>query len=673
MPVSKQGQYLQADFFDNVGGLNISDSPWRVNDSQATGGQNYEYSLTGGFRKIKGKTKINSSAFTALRTTGTAQHVTNSGTKTHIRCADRKVQKLDTSVPSVTNLSEDTAGAGTDILAASNTIPVVFSQFNTSTNATLWMAGGGMSLPYAVYSTTKVTKNGADVATGSFTAPVSLTGGNWTSAGGVGTYYYAITLVKASTGTESNAGLDLSAVIANNTDKVTLDFTTLTSLDATKYSHIKIYRSAVGGASAFTTGSLVTTITTATTSYVDTGSASLTAQNVPRVNSLITDNSVLPSGTYKTLTTWKRRLVTTSGSTVYLSDVNKPESWPTVNYINIPSGGPVLSASIISFTTPTSQSIDEILVLHKERELWVITGNTYTDFSLKFIDNVGCISQTLVAGANGYLGWVDYRGIYLWDGSGKPIYASRPIEPLFSDDDQLDKSKFSVGFSFYKRATSEIMWVLSDAVNGENKIAIKMDLRLTIPNIQSQLSGRVLDGTFIVDVLPTALYAGASLIPTTEEQWFVGDSAGYMYTMFDAFTDASAAIDFKYETKFFDLGSVNTTKRFHKIIVWTQDTTDADITLDFWTKYNSGEDDKSTQSAPISLQVSEALWDLAYWDSAYWDNTILAYNPVVFNLQSSKNSIEGDCIKLRFKQNEANALCTVAGFSILYTELGLRK
>lgn len=670
MAINQQGQFLQADFFDNTGGINVSDSPFRVLDTQSTGGQNFEYALTGGVRKIKGATLVNDVADTRLRSVFLGQHVTGAGTKTTIRCADRKIQALDLGVPSFTNLTEDTVSAGSDFLASSNTIPVVGSQFNTVSTNILWLAGGGMSSLYGAYSSTKVTKNGADVATGSFTATASATGGSFTSTG---TYYYAIALIKAGTDAVSNAALDVSATISATTDKVTLNFSGLTSLDTTKYDTIRIYRSAVNGVTSFTTGDVVTEIASSTSSYVDTGTSSLSSQNVPRANSTVLDNSVLPSGTYKTVTVWKRRLVTCSGSSIYISDVNKSESWPTQNYLTIPSGGPITALAVISFTTPTSTSIDEILVLFKERELWVVTGTNSSDFALKFIDSVGCLSQSLIAYANGYLSWLDYRGIYLWDGSGKPIYCSRPIETIFAVDGDIDKTKLYYGICYFKRESSEVHWIVSSLISGDNKLRIKMDLRLTLPQVTATLGGRILDSVLITDVLNRSYFAGASLVPSTDEVILCGDDAGFIYEDFTAFNDASEAIAFQYETKFFDLGTIGTAKRFNKIIVWTEDSSDGELTIDYWTQYKSGSDEQTTQTAPITLQSSESLWDLGYWDSSYWDNTVKAYNPVVFNLSSPKNSSEGDCIKIRIRQEDSDTPCTIAGFSILYTIAGLRK
>jgi hypothetical protein len=674
MQLRQQGQFKQADFFENIGGLNITDTPFAVKPEQATGGYNYDYVRTGGFRKRKGHAKSNSSPDTLLKSLGVAQHYTASGTKTVIRATDTKLQKYTLDGAVFTALSEDTASAGETVLTSGSTQPVVTSQFNGSSADTLWCAGGGMASVYGVYSASKFTKNGVPAPTGAVTAPVSLTGGSFASTG---VYRYAVVYRKTSTQALSNAALDVSATIANTTDKVTLDLTGLTNLDATKYDKIYIYRSAVGGAASFTTGDLVTKLDSGTTSYVDTGTATTSSTNVPRAGNTTLDNSELSSGTYNVITTWKRRLVTASGSTLYLSDLNKSESWPTGNTITIPSGGAIKALAIISFTTASSDSIDEILCIFKERELWVLTGSSISDWSLKFIDSVGTQNQALVVPANGFLSWIDFRGVYLWEGSGKPVYCSRPIEDLFSKDGDLDKSKLAYGWGTFFNKTNQIVWGLSHKTFGEQTMQLKLDLRLSLPKIQESLAGRIMDGVFIVDYTTFPLYAGAAFIPPTdnEEVLLSGDDDGYLYKLFSDEADADAGIGFTYDTAFLDCNAPGLAKRYHKVIAWVDDIGDWKLYLDYWTDYRSALSNKSSQEAQIAVgdRSTVALWDIAYWDVAYWDDYYPNLKALVFNLSPVNNNAEGDCIKLRFRQGEADQPVTIHGFSVLYSDVGLRK
>lgn len=666
----EQGQFVQADFFDNSRGLNITDSPIRVLDEQATGNSyNYEYGLTGGFRKRRGHTLLTNTPNAQLRHLGTGARTDYDNIKTIIRAAGTKLQTLNPETGATVNLTADTLAVTSDFIPAAQTIPTQFSQFNSPTSQVLWTTGSGMTSIYGVYSTTKATANGAAVAAGSI--GTSVAGGSGTFVA-VGTYYYGIALHKASTGALSNVTLDEAAVIANVTDEVTIDLTTITAFDQTKYDQIYIYRSATDGVSGFTTGDLIATIASSSTSFVDTGTSLVDAQNIPRAGNIVLDNSVLPTGTPRALASWKRRLVSALNSTLYFSDQNKPESWPTTNVIQIPSGGPITGLAVISFNTPTAVGSDELLCIFKENELWVVTGNTFEDVQLKFVEHVGCINQALIVPANGYLAFIDYRGIYLWDGSGKPIYTSRPIEYQFSPDGTLDKSKLNIAWGTFHQKTNQIIWVLSDSVLGENKYGLKMDLRLTLPGIEQSLMGRVLEGVFIQDQTVFPLYGGGSFLPAAEETMISGDASGLIYNMYSGTADAGGDILFTYQTKSLDLQVPFQTKRIQKIIVWAEDSTDSNLTLNYWTGYKTDATTQSSQRQPISKQVTRAIWDLAYWDAASWDGNSRTYSPVVFNLYSPKGT-EGDAITLQFQQDDPNAPVAIAGFSIIYTVGGLRK
>lgn len=669
----------QADFFDNSGGLNTSDSVFALQPSQASGGRNYDYHRIGGIRKRKGYAKINTSADTQLNTLGLGLRNTTSGTRTLIRAAGTKLQNVDVAVPSFTNMTADTTAASSDVFTSASTEQVLFKNFNTSTNNILWFTGGGSNYINGAYSTTKFTQNGSSVATGSFSAVVSLTGGSFT----VGTYFYAISLRKASSQAESNATLDVTAVIANTTDKVTINFSGLTSLDTTKYDKILLYRSAVGGVTGFTTGALVATLNSTTVSYVDTGTSEVSSTNVPREDSGILDNTVLPSGSYHTIASWKRRLVTASESNLYISDFNKPESWPTENYITIPSGGPITGLAVIAFNTPTNSTPDELLVIFKETEIWIVTGDDLDTWILKFTSNQGCVTQSLVIESDGYLAWMDRRGVYLWDGAGKPIYASQAIEDRFGDDGDIDFSTFTRGFGVFSKPENLLYWTIPSKVYGSNKYTVKLDLRLTYPTIGQNLNDRVADAVFIEDSHDSFFGGINAKLPNQVADWFiVGDDSGFLYHRNYTDSDIAAGTPFYYKTKHHDLGSPGLAKRYHKVVVWVEELGTWDLTLTYWTDYRTADAEGSTLSTAISAggQENVGVWDVGFWedvspannaDTMYWDGYSPKPRGIVFNLSDSNS--EGDAILLQFSQIVAENPVTIFGYSILYTELSIRK
>lgn len=672
MAIQRNGELLQADFFENMGGLNTSSSPFTVKDEEATGGSNYNYSRTGGITTRKGHDTVNSSANSQTLSRGLSQHVTTSGTKTVIRAATLAIQSVNIDAATFTALTEDTTTAASTIFSSSSAQPVVFSQFNTANGNTLWAAGGGSTNIYGITSATKTTKNGIVAPTGSFTAtPASLGSGVWAATG---TYFYAVAYRKGSTLVTSNAALDVSANVSVVTDKVTINLSGLSNLDTTQVDKVYLVRSAVSGVTAFTTGDLVAQISSGTTTYDDTGTYISTSQNISRSGNTILDNTQLTDGTYNVITTWKRRLVTATGSTLYFSDLNKPESWPTANTITVPSGGPVTALAVISFSTPYGN--DEYLAVFKERELWIVTGTSSDDWALKYIDQVGCPNQPLVVIANGYLFWIDYRGVYLWDGSGKPSYMSRPIENLFDLDGDIDKSNLGLGCGYFVRKNHEVIWNISSKIYGTQKFCIKMDLRLTLPRTSGALDGRTIDGCFLFDTPSFPIYACASFLPSTvtEELAVVGDNTGKLYKAYTVWADGGSAYSFNYQTRYIHGGNPNINKNWKYVIVWVDQVGSWPLYLDYWSGYKGESTTSSTLASTITTAQTNAssLWDVGNWDVAYWDGYNSRGVPLVFNLSAGKNnSMEGSAIKLQFRQDTANEPITINGFSVLYSEKGM--
>lgn len=663
----------------NTGGLNQSDSTFAIGDDQATGGYNYEYAMTGGIQKSLCPSRMNSVADAQLKTLGIGLRNTKSSVKSIIRAAGLKLQLTDLG-GTFTNLTEDTLAAGSSFLASGSVQPVVNSMFITPTTDVLWMAGGGMSNIYGAYSDSKITANGATVPTGAFTATESGDGGEWLTTG---TYFYAVAYRKASTGAISNTVLDLGYTVNTVTNSALLNFSGLTNLDTTKFDQILLYRSAVGGVEGFTTGDLVAEIDVTASSwanvYTDTGTSISESEIIPRAGNVLLDNSVLPTATYKSICTWKRRLVTATGSTITISDLNKPESWPLTNTIVIPSGGEITGLAIISFT-PNASSTDEFLAVFKETEVWVITGDTYTDWSLKFVDNCGTLSQSLIATANGYLYFIDNRGAYVWDGVGKPIYISRPIENLWGTDGKLDRSKLSQGACAFVKRQNEVVWYLSHNDIGEQKFIIKLDLRLTLPSIKAPLGERMIDGVFLLGKTNDPVYSAAAFIfPTSSNQEFVivtGDDAGFVYRQFYSSTGVGANdYDFTYDTKHLDFGSPNIVKQFYQVVVWAENLGNWPLYLDYWTDFKSSEAEKSTVGLTInpSSAADTSLWDVGQWDVAQWDNYAARPKRLVFNLAAAPaNNNQGGVLKLRFRNQSSDQPITIYGFGVSYANQGTR-
>lgn len=670
-PAQKAGQFAESQFFDNTGGLNISDSPFKVLESQATGGSNFEYTMAGAIQKRRGPLGINVTPDIEIWSHGLDIYNTTIGTKTVIRGAYSKIQNFDPDSLVFTNLTQDTTSANSDPFPVNTTFPSSFSQFNTETTSLLNFDGQTDGV-YSIYSPTKYTKNGAVAPTGTFTATTIPGGGTWLVTG---TYKYAVSYTKASTLAESNAYGSVPATVVAVTNSVVLTFSALSSIDATTYNKLNIYRSSVNAADDFTTGDLVASLTLPVVSYTDGGGALQLAVNVPRPDSVVLDNSALPTGTYNVLTTWKRRLVTATGTVLRFSELNLPESWPTVNTITIPSGGPITGLAVISFNTEFGN--DEYLAIFKERELWLVKGNDYTDVTLSFIDAVGCANQAAITLANGFLAWIDFRGLYLWDGSGKPIYASKTLEPFFAIDGDLDKTILQYATASYFRNRNMIYWFLGSKTYGAQKFVIKMDLRLSLPSAGTNLSSRIMDGIFVTDTLAQPVFAAKTYLPnaTSNEVMITGDNTGLLFYGYQGFSDAGSGISFQYDTPFLNMGTPNIAKRYNKVILWVEAIGNWNVTLDWWSGYRTALNQKSTLAEPLTTQPqsSLSLWDVAYWDESFWDDFTQALSPVVFNLNNDQGNSEGDCIKLRFRNNGVDEPITIYGYTVIWTEKALSR
>lgn len=668
----KEGQFLCEDFYTNAGGLNTADSPFVVSLEEAAGGKNFDYVKRGGVQKRAGHAKLNSVANGEVKSLGFGLWNKPGTAREVVRAAGRKLQNFDFSAYTFTNLTEDTTAAGSDLLGASSTQPVVSSMFVNASASTLWCAGGGATALYGVYSDSKATANGvAALTTSSFTATATGAGGTGTLA--TGTYRYTLVFRKASTQALGNAStaVEASATFTNGThDSIDLAWT-VSNNDTTKYDKIYIYRSSVGGEAAFTAGALVALVNSNVTTYSDTGTSVSSSENVPRANSTVLDNSVLSSGSPTVLTVFKRRLVSAIGSTIYFSDINKPESWPTYQTITVPSGGDITALGVISMSTGNT-SIEEMLVIFKQREVWVVTGDgtltsTIPDWTLKFINSAGAPNQSVVVSADGYLLWVNYRGVYAWNGAGKPAYISRKIQDKFARGGDIDKSKLKTAWGMYTEGRGEVQWVLSSNSDGEHKYVLKLDLSLSLG------SGKA-EGVFTPDVLAFPAYAGLSALTatdSTEETIYYGDNAGFVYSGYSGAADGSTSVDFEYITPYLTMGQPNVAKRVTKVVAWVIDNGSYDLELTTWTNYRY----KTSEGLVTSVEVNQGITDegALYGAAVYGTSTYSSFRPrvkpVVFNIKES----EGDAIRLKFSQSASNRTLTLYGFSVYYQDIATRK
>lgn len=649
-------------YFSNTGGLNVTDSPIAIKDNQATGtSYNYDYARTGAVTKVLSATALNSTPDTQLKSSGLAvHHDAASDNRTLIRCAGTKIQIVDIGTGTTSNCTDDTVSATTDFIDSSATEPAVFAPFNTLIGGTqLWIAGAGVNALQGFTGTT-VTQNGTPVPLGNITGTVNThDSGTFSSTG---TYYYGVQFRKNVTQAYSNVALDLSKTIVNTDDTVTITLSSISNTDTTKYDQIWIWRSVVSGVSGFTTGAIIAKLASSVTSYKDTGTSIASAQNVPRNGNTILDNTALSTGVYNSVVAFKRRLVTAVNSTLYISDLDKPESWPATNVITLPSGGPITALGTIGVPSEYTTGADQYLCIWKERELWVLSGDSVSDWSLLFVDKTGCLGQSLVVAFNSFITWLTYNGIFIWDGRGKPARVSRPIQALFETDGDIDTGHLSQGYGAQFEKANQVIWRVSHRTQGVNKISIKMDTRLTSLSAAQNLQNPEMDGVFLLDTDTNAYYSICSIRPGSDELLIAGDDAGYVYNMYTG----AAAVSFDYETKPLDMDHPEILKSYKRVVALVERVTPADLTLFFWSDYRIRAEYASKVVASISpaLGAIPSLWDVAFWDVNLWDDAYPDLSYVEFNLHANENNNQGNSLKLRFEQLTANAPVRIHGFMV---------
>lgn len=680
MSIREEGQFKVQDFFLNTGGLNSADSPFIVEEGQATDGFNFDYLLRGGVQKRQGHLRLNQTPDSNLISLGLGLYNSPNASRAVIRAAGRKLQNFDFDTFTFTNLTSDTSAAGSDFLASSTTVPINFSMFNTTGSNVLWCAGGGLTNLVGAYSGTKVTTNGiAAPVKGTFAGVGSTSGGTLTQ----GTYTYTLTYRKASTQVESNAMLASSEATGNvstgSTGSVALSWT-LTGIDTTLVDKINIYRSQVsstGGQGGFTAGVLVAQVASTTTTFTDVGNFLDGSAIIPRPGNEDLDNSQLPVGVYQSVVNWKQRLVTASGSTLYISDVIKSESWPLTNVFQVPSGGAITGLAIVSLVSGVSGStIDEALVVFKDREIWAVTGQDFSTWQLTFIDTAGCPSQRLVVNTDGFIAWVNYRGVFTWNGSGKPHYMSQPIEDKFANGGDIDKSQLLNGFGVYCQARRQVQWYLSSLTYGIQKYVVKLDMRLTMQEAQASLTGQITKGVFSPDVLTYPAYSGLVFTESDDaiqELTYLGDNLGYIYSAYSGVADGvSTEIEFEYATSNLVFGTPGMRKRINKVVAWVLDSGTPNLSLDYWANFAFADSDASTVTRTVSgSPATLGLWDQSIWDQSTWDAATGKIIPIQFNLNTqTKNNAEGTSIRLRFRESDSTATLLIYGFSVYFTEVG---
>jgi len=239
-----------------------------------------------------------------------------------------------------------------------------------------------------LYDGTDARQMGIDAPT---TAPTVALGG----AGSLtGTVSYAYTYYDSTTGVESDPS-PISAQITPSSQIV--DVTGLPTTHA-RADQKRIYRTDPGGGTHY----LLTTIAIATSSYADDGS--------------LTGNPLLPlrydngaPGNFEHMAFVKGFMFGSIGDTLYWSRAYAPESWPTLDFTQVPFEGNDTIRALASF--------QDTLIIFGRRNIVLLAGsggtpNTGLGWSLSRTDvDSGIVNGRAFAEVDGALVYLDYDGV----------------------------------------------------------------------------------------------------------------------------------------------------------------------------------------------------------------------------------------------------------------------
>jgi hypothetical protein len=152
----------------------------------------------------------------------------------------------------------------------------------------------------------------------------------------------------------------------------------------------------------------------------------------------------------------------TNRSRVYYSAIGDPESWPALNYIDVGRGD--------GDATTGFGSILDMLVVTKERSVWVLQGDGSASFVLrKTEDGVGAATQHSFASAKQSLAFLGRGGVRFFD-TLRTALASEKIDPTIQGLNQRQLAK-AAGIHF----DNKYMLAVPNGTSSTNNLVLVFD------------------------------------------------------------------------------------------------------------------------------------------------------------------------------------------------------
>jgi hypothetical protein len=281
----------------------------------------------------------------------------------------------------------------------------------------------------------------------------SFTRGNLTSAEGAAgavfssgaVYSYKVTFVTKQ-GFESNAGPQ-SADLTLTAGRAAITLTAIPVSNDPQVIARKLYRT-VGDGSLWIYLDRIENNTTTTYSDVI-ADTSLGESTPPDAGDVSIDHS--PPPTMGIIKLWRRTMFgagdPSNPNSVYYSDVDEAEAWPTLNITT-------LDARVTAIYEAYSA-----LIIETELGKWQVTGDN-PDFRFdKIITRIGCVGRR-AAGETLIEGWaIDRDGMRLYD-ANNPVKISEPIRDKFED---FTKTYIELSHSMHSKFNNAILMCMAGA------------------------------------------------------------------------------------------------------------------------------------------------------------------------------------------------------------------
>lgn len=115
---------------------------------------------------------------------------------------------------------------------------------------------------------------------------------------------------------------------------------------------------------------------------------------------LVLDRSLPPTGLTQ-IVPHKNRLFGFIGNTLYFTLYNEPESWPILFQLPVGDNSPIVAIGTAS---------GSVLFIWKQRETWVLGGDSIANFNLLRLWGVGCMGPRAWCAADDYVVWLANDG-----------------------------------------------------------------------------------------------------------------------------------------------------------------------------------------------------------------------------------------------------------------------